>query len=387
MNILFLSQYPVKPNCGGIERVTFLLAEKFRDMGHKVFYISTTMDSGPDKDPNQFFVDVRSPHSKENFNLLLKQSAIDVIITQHLVDDTLILLNNMTLRPKVISVLHNRPFHLSDLGSLFKRRTYPITVKGRILKIIGILAPDFYLKQREKAMRKDFSNFLNISDKFVLLSDLFKPRLYKYMSNIDKEKVAAINNPNTFKISDDAPPKKENMVLFVGRLEDPQKNVKEFIEIWKRFHENHTDWKAVIAGDGPHKHIFENYARKKKIAGLSFVGNVKDIQSLYKKAKILCMTSLYEGWPMVLAEAMACECLPFVYDTFESAHEIISDGETGFIIPPFNKDIMIKKMEQSASNDDFMQSAGKKAKESIRQFDISKIASKWETLFQNLSNR
>jgi len=45
------------------------------------------------------------------------------------------------------------------------------------------------------------------------------------------------------------------------------------------------------------------------------------------------MTSRFEGWPMVLMEAMQMGVVPVVYNSFESLSDIVVDGENGYIIP------------------------------------------------------
>ena len=83
-------------------------------------------------------------------------------------------------------------------------------------------------------------------------------------------------------------------------------------------------------GDGEHRKIIESYAEKNGVANLSFEGNRKNIADYYKKSKILCMTSAYEGWPMVLAEAMAYGCVPVSFNQGGQA-DIISHLSTGFL--------------------------------------------------------
>ena len=66
-------------------------------------------------------------------------------------------------------------------------------------------------------------------------------------------------------------------------------------------------------------------------------------QNTIKRAPILCMTSNYEGFPMVLVEAMQYGCVPFAFDSFPSLYDIINDGINGVIVPAFDEDSYAKK--------------------------------------------
>ena len=385
MNILFITALPVRPNAGGIERVTHILANKFLNLNHKIFYLSPkTSEKFNDISELQLFIDCEDKDYVKVFHDILADKKIDLIINQGTFPETLCLLRNKPHHIKLITVLHNRPFAMHGLGSLYKKLTYPVTIKGRILKIIGTLAPDFYIKNFDKFYKKNLSEFINLSDKLFLLSDLFTPRILNFMPELDPKKIDAVNNPNTFDLPDGTLPEKENIVLFVARLEDPQKNVRGFIDVWNKFHKSHPEWKALIVGDGPHRKFFEDYAKKKKSKGLEFLGSRKDVDKLYGRSKILCMTSLYEGWGMVLVEALAYGCIPVVYDTFESLHEIISDGENGRIIPPFDADKMKDALIEIADNENLRMRMANKGKDSIKRFEADAISEIWQKKFSDL---
>ena len=66
-----------------------------------------------------------------------------------------------------------------------------------------------------------------------------------------------------------------------------------------------------------------------------FYGNKNPIE-YYKRAKILCMTSAYEGFPLVLAEAQTFGTIPIAFNSFASITDIIKDGDNGLLIEPFN---------------------------------------------------
>ena len=116
------------------------------------------------------------------------------------------------------------------------------------------------------------------------------------------------------------------------------------------------------------------------------MGNVKDVASFYAKSKCLCMTSVYEGWGMVLTEALSYGCIPVVYETYEAVHDIIENEETGYIIPPFKTKKMVKVLSQIASDDSLRNSMANKGKQSVERFSIDKIVDIWDEKLKNILN-
>ena len=383
MNILFLNKYPACPSQGGIERVTYLLANEFIKIGHSVSCIYTEDESKVSLELKKYSYisyHINNADDKEAIKDILYKVKPDVIINQHLVPKSFEILKYITsVNPniKIISVLHNRPFATYGIERKYKSLTYPSSLKGNLIKYFALLFPALFRKEDLRMRIKMLQNILEVSNKLCLLSKQFESRILQFMPDINVNQLESINNPNTFPIEDASNLRKENLIIFVGRMEDPQKNVKGFIDVWNLFSEKHKDWKAMIIGDGPHKHIFEKYAEKKKSRNLTFEGNQRDIANYYKKAKFLCMTSLYEGWPMVLAEAMSYRCVPFVFDTFEAVHDIIINGNTGILVNPFNSNLMASYLDHLAGNDSEREQIAENAQQHINKFDVSIIAREW----------
>lgn len=94
----------------------------------------------------------------------------------------------------------------------------------------------------------------------------------------------------------------------------------------------------------------------------------------------MCMTSIYEGTPMVVIEAMQCGCVPMVYDTYAAARDMINDGTDGFVIPPFNVEAYAEKLACLMDNGHIRSKMACEAKKSSRRFDGDAIIGQWEQL-------
>lgn len=382
MRILFMTEFPVVPYLGGIERVTYILAEKFLKKGHEVAFLAVNSKAYIEKENDfsscQFFLEDCINEDERGINTIIKRFQPDIVINQLFTIEGANILDDIKDKNiKKVSVCHNQPFAVYGRERLAKKLTIRHNFKGKCLRYLGILMPWVYRKGIYRLYRKTNLRIIFSSDKVFLLSEKFILRLQKLLAIEEIEKFDAINNPNTFNSESIVEVKKENIILFVGRLENPQKNVKGFIDVWKKFHEHHKDWRAIIIGDGPHREIFESYAIKKSVESLEFVGSKKNISEYYKKSKILCLTSLYEGWGMVLTEAMASECVPVAFDSYESIHDIINSGENGFLIPAFDKEKMVEALNFLSQDEEKREKMAKKGKSSIKRFNAEIIADIW----------
>lgn len=389
MNILFIFHCPIIASNGGVERVTSILCREFEKRGHSVFYLATENadnKEGLSNSPRQIFlnVDLNNPKPQiEKFRALLAHHKIDIIINQQITDASRILLEHAPERIKKITCHHVQPFPYGGKERIIKLKSYPSDLPRKIFKWISVVFPYFFKTRSLNAEREWLRQAASVSDKVVLLSDKFKPRVMKYYPKFPYKKLWAINNPNTFDSYPDLE-KKEKLILFVGRLVDPQKNIKDFIDVWDLFQRKNPDWKAMIVGDSPKRKIYEEYARKKQVNNLSFEGQQTNVDEYYKRATFVCLTSIYEGWGMVLTEGMANGCIPVCFNSYESASDIIDDGENGIIAKAFNKEEMAGKMSGLVRQPSQMKRMAENAQEKVKQFSVEKIAMQWESLFNSI---
>ena len=94
------------------------------------------------------------------------------------------------------------------------------------------------------------------------------------------------------------------------------------------------------------------------------------------------MTSSYEGWPMVLMEAMSFGCVPVVYDSFEAVHGIIDDGNDGLIVRKFDVSEMSAAILNLIHDEDKRLKMIESGKEKIKKFRVESIADCWEKRFR-----
>lgn len=170
---------------------------------------------------------------------------------------------------------------------------------------------------------------------------------------------------------------KENIISFVGRL-DKGKNVGELLEIFEQSNLP-KDWILQIIGDGVERNNLEKYVKDKGLdANVCFLGskNIDEISKLLDKSKIFVSTSLKEGLPTVLVEAMFCSNALIAYDCNYGPSDIINENN-GFLIPLGDKKIFREKLEYLIMNQDIYNNLNKSSYEESQKWKKGKILEKW----------
>ena len=109
-------------------------------------------------------------------------------------------------------------------------------------------------------------------------------------------------------------------------------------------------------------------------------GNIDE----YNKSSILCMTSTYEGLPMVLLEAMACGLPIISYACKCGPKDIIVEGKNGFCISENNEESFILKLSQVIENDDLRKKMKVYSYDESLKYSEETIMQKWIDLFEKL---
>ena len=309
----------------------------------------------------------------------MKEQEVDIVINQcGLFEDSTLYLNIGVNKCKTISVLHGKPMlnyeHLASEELVLKENT----LKG-CLKLIArfFLYPKIkssYLSSRIQHFGFLFSN----SDKVCLLSQSYIGDFKVYYKSFDKGKIVSIPNPNSFV------PKqceKKKQLLYVGRLDGGQKRPDRLLKIWKRLYKKFPDWEMIIVGDGKERGRLEQQARN--LERISFVGFQSPKQH-YHDASVFCLTSNFEGFPMVLPEAMAFGVVPFSFNSYSAVNDIIEDGKTGVLVTSFSIKEYANKLAYLMSDEERRIEISENCMKDVTRFSIDNIVNQWEDLFHSL---
>ncbi len=378
MNILFCYRNWMNPNRGGVQRVTDTLARYLIEQGHNLFYLTLQYDESDNYPfPAQLF-QLPNPEffSKSNsvyYHKLIEKFSIDIIINNDASNERArFFLNLGKHKVKKVSFYHNDPLYglnkMSNSSNFFK-------------KILSKLFPRLIYYYKSIKRKNEINYLLKNSDKLILLSHEFIKELSNKL-NINSPKITAISNPCDLNQKQNTIIKKK-IILFVARLEFQQKRPDLMLQIWFLLNTKISNWELIILGDGPDRNILEEMSRTMGLKNVKFEGFVNPTP-YYENASILCMTSDYEGFGLVLIEAMNYEVVPIVFNNWISLKDIIKDQETGILVPTNDISTYVAKLDQLMSDEAMRSSISANATRHVKNFRIELIGPQWERILEDL---
>lgn len=181
--------------------------------------------------------------------------------------------------------------------------------------------------------------------------------------------------PNPVNISKFPEQPRKNSILNVGRLINT-KRIDLLLESFANI--NNKNWQLWIVGDGPLKADLEQKAVDLGISEkVKFFGYQKDIERFYSEAKIFALTSVSEGFPNALLEAMAAGLPTIAFDCIAGPSDLIEDGVNGFLIPKGEIHLFQRKLQELLDSEVLKQTFGANAKKLSEKYEISKIGEEY----------
>lgn len=383
MNILFLTR---TFGIGGVSIVTVNLANEFVKHGHRVSIVTCADAQGPsiiDRLNSQ----VHSYRlnglklSRENVNILkdvFQQESTQIVINQWGLHPVLLRIavkagRNMQL--KYISVYHNAPNMNGKLQAVDNR----LAVTRNPLIKCALNALRFFIR---KVTAYHMLSIYRCSDRYIVLAPGYIKTFMEYTGLKEKSKLIALGNPITVDSQDYVycSATKEQEILFVGRLDFYQKKVERIIAVWQLLEERFCNWRLTLVGGGPALEGIKHIVAEKGLRRVSFEGFQNPV-AYYRRASILILTSEFEGFPLVLPEAMSFGVVPMVYGSFAAAYDIVDDKKNGAVLPydesGFKPEPMANRLSEWMDNPKELENLALAALEKSRQYSLDHIYNEW----------
>ena len=212
-------------------------------------------------------------------------------------------------------------------------------------------------------------------DRFVVLTQEDK-RMWGEMPGI-----RVIPNAANF-IADKYSDCTQKRVIAVGRL-DYQKSFDRLILAWEKVHQMMPDWRLDIFGQGEWKDILQGMIDERGLQDVvKLNGPTKNIGKEYAESSMIVMSSHYEGFPMVMIEAMACGLPAVCFDFKCGPKDIIVELENGLVVPDGDIEGLAEAMLRLMRNDELRQKMGENAKRVVETFSEEKVMNKWVRLYE-----
>jgi len=240
--------------------------------------------------------------------------------------------------------------------------------------VIHLHSSEFHLffENSSKRQQRFIKNIFISSNKVIVLSKSWKDW---YTNNIEpREPKIIYNGMEDFSTNDDSVSKRDNVVLFIGRLGE-RKGTYDLIKAFHNVSALDETAKLILAGDGEIEEC-KILAKELHISDkIDFVGwiNYQEKKQLLNSAKIFVLPSYNEGFPLSILEAMSTR-LPIISTNIGGIPEEIEDKVSGFLITPGDIDALSSYINQLFTDATLCDRIGIVGREKyLHNFTINKI--------------
>lgn len=285
--------------------------------------------------------------------------------------------------------------HMAKAGALGRMAAIVCGVKIKIHTFHGHVFDGYFSPLKTMIFTMIERVLALFTDRLIAVSDTVRSEIIKIIGKAAEDRCVTVElgldmdgllraRPrsgvlrNRLGIGDDA-----ILVGIVGRLV-PIKNHSMFIEVARRIKTipGTERFKFIIVGDGESR---ENLVKQVKSAGLVnevfFYGWAKDLVSIYSDIDIVALTSLNEGTPVAVIEAMAA-ARPVVATDVGGVRDVVVDGKTGLLVNAADIDGFVARVMRLALDGTTRGMIGNQAREAVRhRFAKTRLVSQIEQLY------
>jgi len=356
-------------NMGGAQRVVSILCNHWSQSGYAVTLIAT-------------FTREKINHFQLNEDITL----------EYLSNNPFVPSNNV----------FNLIWKFVQLRKLIKVRNPSVVISFLTRVNVATALSSFGIKASKVICERTWPPFASLDNRFFWMYKLLFKGVDKIIVQTDKSKtwlshnfpgknVDVIPNPIAYPLPmqgrsvspDSVILQNKKIILASGRLH----KFKQFdllIRAFSHIKDKHPDWHLVILGDGEERDdLNQLVSTLELIDRVYFPGKVGNMSEWYERANMFVLSSVVEGFPNVLLEAMAygLPCISFDCDT--GPRDMIQDGINGILVNPNEKDLGLSNaINKIISSEKFSSSIANNAILLREKYSVDNIMQKWSDVIE-----
>ncbi len=221
-------------------------------------------------------------------------------------------------------------------------------------------------------------NHLKKLDKLVVLTEKDREAW------VELDNVVSIPNPLSF-VPSSVSRMTGKRVICVARYSH-EKGIDLLLKAWKEVESQIDDWRLDVFGEGersPYEQLIDNLGIDRAHCALN--GRTTDVEKEYCNSSVFVLSSRFEGFGMVIVEAMACGLPVVAFDCPWGPQAIISDGEDGLLVENGNPSALAQGLIALMKDDGKRKIMSEAALRNVQRFQIEHIAKQWKKLFEEIS--
>lgn len=259
----------------------------------------------------------------------------------------------------------------------FLGKSRPIIYERHVSKSIEIRKDAGFLKSIVVQLKIKLMDFLAPTfSKFVVLT---QQNTNEWKTN----NLVVISNPLSF-YPQESSSLTNKKVIAVGK-QSYQKGYDLLLKAWQIVNQINPNWQLEIYGKLDQNQGLEQLANELKIQNsVQFFPPEKNIQQKYLESSIYVMSSRFEGFGMVLIEAMACGVPCVSFDCKYGPSDIIKNNEDGFVVENGNTNQLAEKLLFLIENEVERKIMGTRAKENVKRYLPENVLQQWNELFKEI---
>ena len=364
---------------GGMERVLTMKANYFAE--HFGYDITIILTEGADK---PLFYPLSDKVKVVNLNIGFEElwtcsfiKKIVIYLKKQYLYKKLLKNELMRIRPDITVSMLRREINFINEIKDGSKKIGEIHINRANFRNFESKDDNFIKRLFAKVWMNDLTNKLKRLDRFVVLTEKDKDAW------VELDNVCVIPNPLSF-VPQNISKLTEKRVIVVGRY-CHEKGYDLLLKAWRIVQNSIADWRLEVFGEGDRSQYEEmisslNMDRHRCILH----GRSSNIQDEFEKSSLAVCSSKFEGFGLVITEAMSCGLPVVSFDCPWGPRAIIHDGEDGLLVENGNVEKLADAIIWMILHPEMRSKMATKAIENVQRFSIEKIAEKWRSLFDAL---